>query len=73
MVTPLFSVPQDKIEAEKAHPHTQERLHGDHVPHMWSHSLFMLGQLMAEGFVAPGELDPLNRRYVYGYDEGKKS
>lgn len=33
------------------------------LPHMWGQSLYILGSLMAEGFLAPGEIDPLNRRF----------
>lgn len=60
----LYYVPADKIKAERAHPHSQERISSDYIPHFWTHSLYIVGRLLAEGFVAPGELDPLSRRYV---------
>ena len=31
---------------------------------MWAQSLFIIGKLMQDGFLAPGELDPLNRRLI---------
>jgi len=64
LVPELFYVPLDKIEAERLHPHSQARLCGNHLPHLWSQSLYILCMLLQEGFIAVGELDPLNRRYV---------
>ena len=32
------------------------------MPQMWGQSLYVLGRLLKEGFLSPGELDPLNRR-----------
>ncbi|XP_066919156.1 phosphorylase b kinase regulatory subunit alpha, liver isoform-like [Clytia hemisphaerica] len=60
----LFYVPLEKLDAEREEPRSQQRLCGDHVPHLWTQSLFILGLLLKDGFVAAGELDPLNRRYV---------
>lgn len=60
----LFYVQKDKIDAERERPHSQPRLCGDHIPHMWTQSLYILGRLLHEGYIAVGELDPLNKRYV---------
>ncbi|XP_065667244.1 probable phosphorylase b kinase regulatory subunit alpha isoform X3 [Hydra vulgaris] len=60
----LFYVPKDKIEQEKEVPHSQTRFCGDRLPHLWTQSLYILGKLLHEGFVAVGELDPLNRHYI---------
>ncbi|XP_061034013.1 phosphorylase b kinase regulatory subunit alpha, skeletal muscle isoform isoform X5 [Eubalaena glacialis] len=59
----LYSVPPDKIDEEYQNPHTVDRVPMGKLPHMWGQSLYILGSLMAEGFLAPGEIDPLNRRF----------
>ncbi|XP_072482883.1 phosphorylase b kinase regulatory subunit alpha, skeletal muscle isoform isoform X2 [Notamacropus eugenii] len=59
----LYSVPPEKVDEEYEHPHTVDRVPMGKLPHMWGQSLYILGNLMAEGFLAPGEVDPLNRRF----------
>ncbi|XP_077447544.1 phosphorylase b kinase regulatory subunit alpha, liver isoform isoform X4 [Stigmatopora argus] len=59
----LYAVPSDKMEVEYSNPHTVDRVAMGQVPHMWGQSLYILGCLLAEGFLAPGEIDPLNRRF----------
>uniref|UniRef100_A0A3Q2LFE3 Phosphorylase b kinase regulatory subunit n=1 Tax=Equus caballus TaxID=9796 RepID=A0A3Q2LFE3_HORSE len=59
----LYSVPPDKVDEEYQNPHTVDRIPMGKLPHMWGQSLYILGSLMAEGFLAPGEIDPLNRRF----------
>ncbi|XP_036083138.1 phosphorylase b kinase regulatory subunit alpha, skeletal muscle isoform isoform X4 [Rousettus aegyptiacus] len=59
----LYSVPPDKVDEEYQNPHTVDRVPMGKLPHMWGQSLYILGSLMAEGFLAPGEVDPLNRRF----------
>ncbi|KAM5197597.1 phosphorylase b kinase regulatory subunit alpha, skeletal muscle isoform 3-T9 [Hipposideros larvatus] len=59
----LYSVPPDKVDEEYENPHTVDRVPMGKLPHMWGQSLYILGSLMAEGFLAPGEIDPLNRRF----------
>nr|XP_042098356.1 phosphorylase b kinase regulatory subunit alpha, skeletal muscle isoform isoform X4 [Ovis aries] len=59
----LYSVPPDKVDEEYKNPHTVDRVPMGKLPHMWGQSLYILGSLMAEGFLAPGEIDPLNRRF----------
>ncbi|XP_031746093.1 phosphorylase b kinase regulatory subunit alpha, skeletal muscle isoform isoform X2 [Xenopus tropicalis] len=63
LVPELYSVPEDKVEVEYEHPHTVDRIPLGKLPHMWGQSLYILGCLMSEGFLAPGEIDPLNRRF----------
>ncbi|KAM4696919.1 phosphorylase b kinase regulatory subunit alpha, skeletal muscle isoform 2-T2 [Rhinophrynus dorsalis] len=63
LVPELYSVPEDKVEEEYEHPHTVDRIPMGKLPHMWGQSLYILGCLMYEGFLAPGEIDPLNRRF----------
>ncbi|KAM6427445.1 phosphorylase b kinase regulatory subunit alpha, skeletal muscle isoform 4-T4 [Liasis olivaceus] len=63
LVPELYSVPLEKVEEEYSHPHTVDRLPLGKLPLMWGQSLYILGCLMAEGFLAPGEIDPLNRRF----------
>uniref|UniRef100_A0A3B5A8N1 Phosphorylase b kinase regulatory subunit n=1 Tax=Stegastes partitus TaxID=144197 RepID=A0A3B5A8N1_9TELE len=63
LVPELYSVPRDKVEEEYSSPHTVDRVAMGQLPHMWGQSLYILGCLLAEGFLAPGEIDPLNRRF----------
>ncbi|XP_076810567.1 phosphorylase b kinase regulatory subunit alpha, liver isoform-like isoform X2 [Clavelina lepadiformis] len=63
-VPELYAVPADKVEMEKANPHSQDRVPVGKLPHLWGHSLYILGKLLWDGFLAPGEIDPLNRRFA---------
>ncbi|XP_022605178.1 phosphorylase b kinase regulatory subunit alpha, liver isoform isoform X3 [Seriola dumerili] len=63
LVPELYSVPRDKVEEEYSNPHSVDRVAMGQLPHMWGQSLYILGCLLAEGFLAPGEIDPLNRRF----------
>uniref|UniRef100_A0A147BPY0 Phosphorylase b kinase regulatory subunit n=2 Tax=Ixodes ricinus TaxID=34613 RepID=A0A147BPY0_IXORI len=62
LVPEMYAVPPDKVEAEYKAPHSQQRIHVGMTPFMWAQSLFIIGRLLQEGFIVPGELDPLNRR-----------
>ncbi|XP_010140898.1 PREDICTED: phosphorylase b kinase regulatory subunit alpha, skeletal muscle isoform [Buceros rhinoceros silvestris] len=64
LVPELYSVPPDKVDEEYRNPHTVDRVPMGKLPLMWGQSLYILGCLMAEGFLAPGEIDPLNRRFA---------
>ncbi|XP_051768352.1 phosphorylase b kinase regulatory subunit alpha, liver isoform [Ctenopharyngodon idella] len=63
LVPELYAVPADKVEEEYRNPHSVERVAAGQLPHMWGQSLYILGSLLVEGFLAPGEIDPLNRRF----------
>ncbi|XP_051957572.1 phosphorylase b kinase regulatory subunit alpha, liver isoform isoform X4 [Xyrauchen texanus] len=67
LVPELYTVPADKVEEEYKNPHSVEREAAGQLPHMWGQSLYILGSLLAEGFLAPGEIDPLNRRFSKGF------
>ncbi|XP_025602428.1 probable phosphorylase b kinase regulatory subunit alpha isoform X4 [Athalia rosae] len=62
LVPELYAVPADKVSAEYADPGSQQREALGRCPFMWAQSLYILGKLLQEGFLAVGELDPLNRR-----------
>ncbi|CAH1268100.1 PHKA2 [Branchiostoma lanceolatum] len=64
LIPELYSLAADKVEAEREDPGSQERSPGGKMPHMWSQSLYILGCLIQEGYLAPGEIDPLNRRLI---------
>ncbi|XP_078682691.1 phosphorylase b kinase regulatory subunit alpha, skeletal muscle isoform-like isoform X4 [Branchiostoma floridae x Branchiostoma belcheri] len=64
LIPELYTIPADKVEAEREDPGSQERTPGGKMPHMWSQSLYILGCLIQEGYLAPGEIDPLNRRLI---------
>ncbi|XP_016847883.1 phosphorylase b kinase regulatory subunit alpha, liver isoform isoform X5 [Anolis carolinensis] len=59
----LYAVPPDKVNEEYANPHTVDRVPAGKLPHLWGQSLYILSALLAEGFLATGEIDPLNRRF----------
>ncbi|XP_076835748.1 phosphorylase b kinase regulatory subunit alpha, skeletal muscle isoform [Brachyhypopomus gauderio] len=61
-VPQLYAVPPDKVDEEYVNPHTVERVPMGMCPLKWGQSLYILGNLLAEGLLAPGEIDPLNRR-----------
>ncbi|XP_063823530.1 probable phosphorylase b kinase regulatory subunit alpha isoform X1 [Ostrinia nubilalis] len=62
LVPELYSVPAEKADLEQLEPGSQERIPLGRCPFIWAQSLYILGKLLQEGFLAVGELDPLNRR-----------
>nr|XP_012153820.1 PREDICTED: probable phosphorylase b kinase regulatory subunit alpha isoform X4 [Megachile rotundata] len=62
LVPELYSVEPANVSAEYADPGSQKRIALGRCPFMWAQSLYILGKLLQEGFLAVGELDPLNRR-----------
>ncbi|KAF4523628.1 hypothetical protein B566_EDAN010137 [Ephemera danica] len=62
LVPELYAVPADKVAEEYKNPGSQDRVALGRCPFMWAQSLYILGKLLQEGFLAVGELDPLNRR-----------
>ncbi|MEQ2166972.1 hypothetical protein GOODEAATRI_033942, partial [Goodea atripinnis] len=48
------------VEEEYSNPHTVDRLAMGQLPHMWGQSLYIVGCLLAEGFLAPGNCRKLN-------------
>ena len=61
-VPEMYTVPAHLVNAEYQQPHSQERIPIGQCPFMWAQSLYIVGRLLQEGFIAPGEMDPLNRR-----------
>ncbi|XP_026671676.1 probable phosphorylase b kinase regulatory subunit alpha [Ceratina calcarata] len=62
LVPELYSVETANVSAEYAEPGSQKRIALGRCPFMWAQSVYILGKLLQEGFLAVGELDPLNRR-----------
>jgi phosphorylase kinase alpha/beta subunit len=62
----LYYVPEQSIAAERLHPHSQARLPNDNLPLVWAQSLYFLGELLFDRFLAPGDLDPLGRHLLIG-------
>ena len=60
----LYAVPADKVDEEYKNPKSQDRIPSGKLPQMWGQSMYVLAKLLQEGFLSPGELDPLNRRLV---------
>uniref|UniRef100_A0AAR2IK58 Phosphorylase b kinase regulatory subunit n=1 Tax=Pygocentrus nattereri TaxID=42514 RepID=A0AAR2IK58_PYGNA len=63
----IFNGDPVQVEDEYRNPHSVERVTTGQLPHMWGQSLYILGSLLSEGFLAPGEIDPLNRRFSTGF------
>uniref|UniRef100_A0A8C5TCH1 Phosphorylase b kinase regulatory subunit n=1 Tax=Malurus cyaneus samueli TaxID=2593467 RepID=A0A8C5TCH1_9PASS len=63
----LYAVPPEKVEEEYENPHSVDRVPVGKLPHLWGQSLYVLSCLLAEGFLAAGEIDPLNRRFSTGF------
>ncbi|XP_017150727.1 probable phosphorylase b kinase regulatory subunit alpha isoform X8 [Drosophila miranda] len=62
LVPESYAVRQDLVGLEYQKPGSQIREVVGRCPFLWGQSLFILGRLLQEGFLAVGELDPLNRR-----------
>jgi phosphorylase kinase alpha/beta subunit len=57
----LYTVPNEMIAAEKANPHSQQRMPNENIPLVWAQSLFILGSLIQEGLLGLDDIDPLGR------------
>jgi phosphorylase kinase alpha/beta subunit len=57
----LYYVPKEAIEAEKRSPQSQTRLPNENIPLVWAQSLYLLGQMLSEGLLSVGDVDPLGR------------
>lgn len=62
LVPESYTVPPELVELEYKEPHSQNRVVNGQLPFMWGQSLYIVSRLLLEGFIAVGELDPLNRR-----------
>jgi phosphorylase kinase alpha/beta subunit len=62
----LYYVTADKIAAEKRQPRSQNRQPNENLPLVWAQSLYLLGQMIDDGLLAPGDLDPLGRHLRVG-------
>ncbi|XP_054267572.1 probable phosphorylase b kinase regulatory subunit alpha isoform X2 [Macrosteles quadrilineatus] len=62
LVPELYTVPADKVDQEYKDHGSQERQAIGRCPFLWAQSLYILSKLLQDGFLAVGELDPLNRR-----------
>lgn len=63
LVPEMYAVAEKNIDDEKRNPHTQPRHAVGTAPFLWAQSLYVIAGLLMEGLIAPGELDPLNRRF----------
>lgn len=58
----LYLVPRESVAAEKAKPHSQQRVPNENIPLVWAQSLYYTGLLLDEGMITLNELDPLVMR-----------
>lgn len=64
----LYYVPRDGIDAERENPGSQQRLPNENLPLTWAQSLFLLADMMQDGLLRPGDIDPLRRRDRIGFE-----
>jgi phosphorylase kinase alpha/beta subunit len=57
----LYYVPEAAIATERANPGSQPRSPNVNVPLVWAQSLYLLGELLREGLLELGDIDPLGR------------
>jgi len=57
----LYYVPKESVEAERRSPQSQPRLPNENIPLVWAQSLYLLGQMLSEGLLSVGDIDPLGR------------
>lgn len=57
----LYYVPAEAIAAERENPGSQKRQPNPNLPLVWAQSLFLLGELIADGLLACADIDPLLR------------
>ncbi|NMG19728.1 glycoside hydrolase family 15 protein [Brasilonema bromeliae] len=69
LVPELFYVPEESVEAEKLEPQSQPRLPNENLPLVWAQSLYFLGQMLSEGLIAVGDIDPLGRYLCIGKNQ----
>ncbi|XP_055841821.1 probable phosphorylase b kinase regulatory subunit alpha isoform X2 [Episyrphus balteatus] len=62
LIPESYAIPIDLVGKEYQNPGSQNREVVGRCPFLWGQSLHILGKLLQEGFLAVGELDPLNRR-----------
>ncbi|QNP30863.1 glycoside hydrolase family 15 protein [Cylindrospermopsis curvispora] len=62
----LYYVAVENVEAEKLNPHSQTRLPNENIPLVWAQSLYFLGQMLSDGLIAVGDIDPLGRHLCVG-------
>jgi phosphorylase kinase alpha/beta subunit len=56
----VYFVPEDRVEAERDNPGSQEREPNDNLPLVWAQSLYYLAQLLNDGLLNTNDIDPLN-------------
>ncbi len=68
----VYYVPEEAIEAERLNPHSQTRKPNENIPLVWAQSLYLLGQLLDDGWIAIGDIDPLGRHRQTHYHNGNR-
>ena len=63
----LYIVPTERIEAERLNPHSQIRIPNENLPLVWAQSLYLLAELLRDGLLALGDIDPLGRHQRAAY------
>uniref|UniRef100_A0A672V5N3 Phosphorylase b kinase regulatory subunit n=1 Tax=Strigops habroptila TaxID=2489341 RepID=A0A672V5N3_STRHB len=66
LIDGVFNEDKIQVDEEYENPHSVDRVPVGKLPHLWGQSLYVLSCLLAEGFLAAGEIDPLNRRFSTG-------
>ncbi|MDF5717213.1 MAG: glycoside hydrolase family 15 protein [Rhizonema sp. NSF051] len=62
----VYYVEAENVEAEKLNPQSQPRVPNENLPLVWAQSLYFLSQMLSEGLLAVGDIDPLRRHLCVG-------
>ncbi|MGB1111186.1 MAG: glycoside hydrolase family 15 protein, partial [Gammaproteobacteria bacterium] len=68
----LYIVPEDKIDAEREAPQSQNRVPNENLPLVWAQSLYILGALIQDGLLGVEDVDPIGRRLRIGRRLGRR-
>jgi len=60
----VYMLKMDQLDAERANPGSQDRIANENLPLVWAQSLFLVGEMLAEGLIDVEDIDPLGRSKV---------
>ncbi|MEM9452053.1 MAG: glycoside hydrolase family 15 protein [Cyanobacteria bacterium P01_E01_bin.6] len=57
----LYYLEASALDPERESPHSQRRIPNHNIPLVWAQSLFLLGQMIQDGCLSIGDIDPMGR------------
>jgi phosphorylase kinase alpha/beta subunit len=64
LVPELYAVPSNKVEEEYRNPKSQDRVPLGKTPHIWSQSLYIIGNLLKDNLIAVGKFNSTAVKHV---------